>query len=139
MKWFLGVRVWVLISFTDRTYYLFYFENNVIFSKFLRTSQQFTFFLQIITFFYKQYYFSVKFINSRFGNVLALYKDYTFSYMKHVLTKGTSHWRCSTHHSKGCRARLTLNSANALMYGNLDHTHSPYKYYIHNNKFVKVD
>ncbi|PZC77002.1 hypothetical protein B5X24_HaOG203953 [Helicoverpa armigera] len=54
------------------------------------------------------------------------------------MTKGTSHWRCSTHNSKGCNAKIIVNSQNIVVSACYEHPHPPVNYIKHNGVYIRI-
>lgn len=70
-------------------------------------------------------YFLVKFILSRTGTTLLLYKDYTY-YLHKKSMVGGCRWACSSHGGKGCKAVVHTRD-NAVVAHKDVHTHHPRK------------
>nr|XP_049693199.1 protein tramtrack, beta isoform isoform X36 [Helicoverpa armigera] len=79
-----------------------------------------------------------EYIQSRYGKQLILFKKYTYSLKRTNKRYGTKHWRCSTHNSKGCNAKIIINRHNLIEYACYEHPHPTVNYIKHNGVYIRV-
>lgn len=70
----------------------------------------------------------LRYIESRSGKPLILFNNYTYYMGKRSNKPGVSFWRCSTHASKGCTARIVMCEGVAVK-ANWNHNHLTGKMY----------
>ncbi|GBP52271.1 hypothetical protein EVAR_9183_1 [Eumeta japonica] len=69
-------------------------------------------------------------LQSQRGKKLLLYEGHTYTKHKHGSTPNKFRWDCSTHHSKGCNAKIYTDDVNRLIDKKGIHRHDPRKYHI---------
>ncbi|CAH2040290.1 unnamed protein product, partial [Iphiclides podalirius] len=82
--------------------------------------------------------YSIAFIKSHKGSDLLLHRQYTYFLQYDNKVKRVSHWRCSTHSHKGCKARITLNEKLDIRKANFQHNHIPLNIVFCNGKYYKL-
>ena len=74
------------------------------------------------------------------GNILILYKEYTYSFKNRSYMKGTSYWQCSAACSTSkCKAKLVVDDDGNIVPGDRDrHNHPPPSFVISNGRYVRM-
>nr|XP_049693202.1 protein tramtrack, beta isoform isoform X39 [Helicoverpa armigera] len=79
----------------------------------------------------------VKYINSKKGKKLIMYKEYTYNYLYHNAKMNTKQWICPGR-NRGCKAKIIVNGHDKVVSGTLEHNHPPPKYYCVNGLYIQV-
>ncbi|XP_039750683.1 uncharacterized protein LOC120626938 [Pararge aegeria] len=70
----------------------------------------------------------VKFISSRKGNCLLLYKSFTYN--KQSTNKNGEKWYCSSRRSRNCTAQTFLANDGSITDTQIVHSHPPPEFYV---------
>ena len=76
-----------------------------------------------------------KYIKSRRGKQLILYKEHTYFFKHQSITKRTTYWQCTM---KQCRSKLVVDDDGSIISGNEDHCHVPPKYFVANGQYFRI-
>ncbi|KAH9631451.1 hypothetical protein HF086_014296 [Spodoptera exigua] len=79
-----------------------------------------------------------KFIMSQKGKTLILLNDYTYWHASQGRRKKIGRWRCSSHNSRRCKAKLEVDRFKHIIQADLNHTHPPPKYCVNNGKYFRI-
>uniref|UniRef100_A0A2H1V1N9 SFRICE_000692 n=1 Tax=Spodoptera frugiperda TaxID=7108 RepID=A0A2H1V1N9_SPOFR len=80
---------------------------------------------------------AIQYVKSRTGTQMILMNHYTYCLVWQSPTKGTTHWRCSSHNGKKCKAKLITDTTGNIT-GNMVHTHTPYKYAVLKGVYIRI-